>query len=178
MDKSIKPTGITYGVYLGIILSLITVVVYVIDLAIFAKWWYGILNFLILLAVSIMAVTKAKSLKSTYFTFKEAFSTYFITVVIGTLISSAVSLLLFNVIDPQAAGHLMELTIEATRNMLENLGVPEADIQEAITKLEGENQFSPGNYLIGYIYSLAVYAVVGLIIGLIFKEKNPENYNA
>lgn len=178
MENSIKSTGTTYGVYLGIILSLITVVVYAIDLAIFAEWWYGILNFLVLLVISIMAVIKAKSLKSNYFTFREAFSAYFITVVIGTLISSAVSLLLFNVIDPQAAEQLMELTVEATRNMMERFGVPQADIQEAITEMEGENQFSPGNYLTGYIFSLAIYAVIGLIIGLIFKEKNPQNYNA
>lgn len=178
MDKSIKSTGSNYGVYLGIILSLITVLIYAIDMSLFTKWWFGILNFLVLLVVSIMAVVKVKSLKSTYFTFREAFSTYFITVVIGTLISSAVSLLLFNVIDPQAAEQLMELTVEATREMMGKFGVPESDIQEAVKEMEKTNQFSPGNYLTGYIFSLAIYAVVGLIVGLIFKEKNPENYNA
>lgn len=172
MEKSIKSSAIPYGVYLGIVLVFITVFAYAIDLDIFTRWWFNIINFIAVLVIAVLAVTKTKQTKQDGFSFKEAFTSYFITVVIGTFISSIINLLLFNLIDPEAAGYIMEKTIEMTREMLEKFGTPREEIEKAVSELSGENQFSPANYARGYVFYLGFYALIGLIVALIFRDKN------
>lgn len=178
MQKSIKSIGTSYGLYLGLILSVIFVLIYAFHLELFTKWWLNILNFIVVIVISILAVTQAKKLNTTYFSFKEAFSTYFITVAIGLIISSAVGLLIFNVVDPGAAEQVSEMVAETMREMLEKFGTPQEDIDKALAEMEAGDQFSPVNYLKGLAFQLAFYAVIGLIIALIFREKNPDNFNA
>ncbi len=173
MEKPIKSIASTYGIYLGIILSLFTVIAYAIDLTLFTKWWFGILSILILIVVSIIAIRATKKQVSEVYTFKNAFTTYFITILIGTLISTVVSILIFNFIDPEAADTVKELTIDATRGMMEKFGAAESDINEALVKMEEDDQFSMINQLKRFVFSLAFLSVIGLIIALIFREKDP-----
>ena len=175
MEKPIKSIASTYGIYLGIILSLFTVVAYAVDLSLFTKWWFGIISIVILVTIAIMAIRTAKKQVSELFTFKKAFTTYFITILVGTLISTVVSILIFSFIDPEAAETVKELTIEASREMMENFGAPESDINEAIVQMEESNEFSLVNQLKRFVYSLAFLSLIGLIIALIFKEKEPNN---
>ena len=84
-------------------------------------------------------------------------------------------MILFNVIDPQAAETLTELTIESTRKMMEGFGAPEAQINETLQQMQDENQFSILNQLKGYGFQLILYALIGLIVALIFREKEPTN---
>lgn len=172
MEKSIKSVVAPYGVYLGFALALITVLAYSINLDFFTKWWFNILNFAVILLVATLAVKDVKKSSASGISFKEAFTAYFIPVVIGTLISSVVNLLLFNLIDPEAAAYIMEQSIEMSRSMMERFGMPESEIEKAMAELEGENQFSPGNYARGYVFWLGFYAVVGLIVALIFRNKH------
>ena len=174
MEKSPKSIGATYGVYLGVFMILLTVLAYAFSLELFTKWWYGIFSFLVLLVVSILAVRNAKKHKISYFSFKNAFTTYFITVFVGMLIATAFSILLFTVIDTEAAQVVNEKTIEASRSMMERFGAPEAEINKALAEMESNNQFSVGNQLKRFVYSLGFYLVIGLIIALIFKERNPD----
>lgn len=175
MEKPIKSVAVTYGIYLGIILSLLTVVAYAVDLSLFTKWWFGILSILILIVVSIVAIKTAKKQTSELFIFKNAFTTYFITILVGTLISTVMSILVFNFIDPEAAETVKELTIDTTRQMMENFGAAESDINEALVKMEQDDQFSIVNQLKRFVFSLAFLSLIGLILALIFREKEPIN---
>ena len=171
MEQSSKKLATSYGVYLGIALLLFTVLVYAIDLSMFTQWYMMFIPFIIILVLAIMAVKKAKIFSNHLFTFKDAFGTYFLTVFIGLLISSIFSFVLFSLIDPQAAETVKELTIETQVEMMEGFGVPESEINKAIEKTQNENSFSLKNIAIGFAVQLAVYSVIGLIIALIFREK-------
>ncbi|MCF4101795.1 DUF4199 domain-containing protein [Gillisia sp. M10.2A] len=173
MEKSVKSTAVTYGIYLGIALSILTIVAYAFNLALFTEWWFGIFSFVLLIVIGILAVKSAKKLKTTYFSFKSAFTTYFVTILIGTLISTVISILLFNFIDPEAAETVKELSIEAARGMMEKFNAPESDINTALAEMEKDNQFSLINQLKRYVFSLAFLSLIGLIIALIFREKDP-----
>lgn len=175
MNNSVKSVAVPYGVYLGLGLTLLTVLAYALDLELFTQWWFGVIGFVILLVIGTLAVKKAKTLKTDYFSFKDAFTAYFVTILIGTLISTLIGILLFAIIDPEAAQTINELTIEASRSMMEKFGAPEADINKALADLENDNQFSIMNQLKRFVFSLAFYSVIGLIIALIFREKNPNN---
>lgn len=173
MEKSIKSIVVPYGLYIGLALSLVTVLAYAVQIELFTKWWFAIISFVITLVIAIIAVRNAKKLLPERMTFKDAFSAYFIPIAIGAFISGLVSYLLFNIIDPMAAQTITEYTVEMTRNMLENFGATEADINTAIADLENNDQFSLLNHLKGYAFSLIFYALIGLIVALVFREKDP-----
>lgn len=173
MEKSVKSSGTTYGILLGIVLILITAVAYVFDLTLFTKWWFGLTSFVVLLVLGVIAVATAKKRQTKYFSFKDAFTTFFITILLGTLLMTIFSILLFSIFDTEAAKDVTQITMEASREMMEKFGSPEASINEALAKMEEDNQFSVSNQLIRFVSGLAFYSVLGLIVALIFKEKDP-----
>lgn len=173
MEKTIKSSAINYGIYLGLFLSLTSVLVYVINLELLTKWWLGIILFLVIIAFGIVSTAKAKSLLDGFISFKQAFSSYFITVAIGVLISMVVGILLYNVIDPDAAIVLKEKIVESTTQMMEGFGAPQSEIDKAITKLQEQDQFSIVSQLQSVAFQLIFYAVVGLIVALIMKKSDP-----
>ena len=170
---SFKKSALNYGIVLGIILALITAILYVIDIMTLTKWWLGIIMFFIALVISIVSVAKSKSLLGGFMSFKEAFTSYFITIAVGLLINVIVGILIFVLIDPESAEFLQERIIEISRNMMESFGAPKAEIEKAITKMEGENSYSLFSQLKTYVFQLAFYSVFGLLVALIFRKKDP-----
>lgn len=57
--------------------------------------------------------------------------------------------------------------------MMQKFGAPQSEIDKAIVAMEEDNQFSMMNYIKGWFGFLVFYAVVGLIVALIFREKDP-----
>lgn len=173
MEKSIKATATNYGLVLGLILALITVIAYAFMLELFTKWWLSILLFLIIVAMGTISSLKSKKLLGGYINFKTAFTSYFITILIGVLISTIVTIVIFNFIDTDAAAAYKELTLESQREMMENFGAPESQIEEAIAEAEKTNYFSLGNQAKSFAYTLVFFSVIGLIVALAVKKKDP-----
>ncbi|MCM8570778.1 DUF4199 domain-containing protein [Gramella jeungdoensis] len=175
MENPAKKISTSYGVYLGIGLVLILALAYAFDLSLFTKWWFGVGLLIFVVILASMSTSKAKKVSVSLFKFKDAFAAYFLTVFIGTLISLVFGMILFNIIDTEAAKTLTELTIESTRAMMEGFGAPEEQINEAIQKMQEENQYSLVNQLKGYGFQLILYALIGLIVALVFREKESTN---
>ncbi|SDR86576.1 DUF4199 domain-containing protein [Gramella sp. MAR_2010_147] len=175
MENPAKKISTSYGVYLGLALILIVVLAYAFDLTLFTKWWFGISLLAFVVIMATMSTSKAKKVSTSLFKFKDAFGAYFLTVFIGTFISLIFGIILFNVIDPDAAETLTELTIESTREMMAGFGAQEAQINEALEKMQNENQYSIMNQLKGYGFQLIMYAVIGLIVALVIREKDKTN---
>lgn len=169
----LRKSAVNYGVVLGIILALITTLMYVVNTELFTQWWIGIITLIIVVITGIVSTAKSKSLLGGFMSFKEAFSSYFITVAVGLLISTVVGILLFTVIDPELADYLNDRTIEITREFMEGFGAPEEEINKALAEMEGKNNFSLANQLKSYVFGLVFQAVIGLLVALIFKKKDP-----
>ncbi|WPY97511.1 MULTISPECIES: DUF4199 domain-containing protein [unclassified Christiangramia] len=175
METPAKKISSSYGLYLGLSLILIAVLAYAFDLSLFTKWWFGISMLVFVIIMACMSTNKAKKVSTNLFSFKDAYGAYFLTVFIGTFISLVFGIILFNVIDSDAARTLNELTIESTVKMMEGFGSPESQINETVKQLQETNQFSIMNQLKGYGFQLIMYAVIGLIVALIFREKDKTN---
>lgn len=121
-----------------------------------------------------MAVRSAKKVIVGFMSFKEAFTAYFITIVVGTLISTIVGIILFNFVDPETAEFINEQMVQMQSEMMASFGAPQEQIDKVVAELEKENQFAITSYLKSYFTQLAIYAVIGLIIALIFREKDPQ----
>jgi len=171
INEIIKRNGITYGIITGIGSALITTLIYSIDLKLFTSWWISLLSiaFYIIIAIILLTVTK-RELKG-IFPFKDAFTTYFISAVIGILISVAFNIILFNFIDPSAKESIKELSIKYAVKMMEKFGTPSSAINEAVKKLQENDQFSIIELLKGSVFSIVFSALFGLILAAFFKSK-------
>ncbi|MGK0252647.1 MAG: hypothetical protein ACI9OE_000088 [Mariniflexile sp.] len=174
MEKTLKSIATNYGLYLGVLLALLTVVSYAVNLELLTNMWYGFFILLAIIVFGIVSVAKSKQAQNGFATFKEAFTSYFITVLLGLVISTFVSYLLFNFIDTEASEVLKEKTIEKTVQMMESFNVPNEGIAEAVEKIESQDQFSIGNIIKGLAGYLVFFSIIGLIVAAAMKKSNPD----
>ena len=174
INETIKKNGIAFGITIGIVSALITSTIYAIDLNLFTSWWIGVLSILTYLILGIVLLSKTKKGLNNVFSFKDAFTTYFIATLIGILISTLFNVLLFNVIDPSARETLNELMIKYTVNMMQKFGTPASAINEAIAKLKENNPYSTLELLKGSVFSIVFSSIFGLILAAFFKSKSTQ----
>ena len=175
MEKTLRRLAINYGLYTGLILAAATIIGYTINLELLTKFWLGILLFLVILILGIVSVAKVKSLLKGFVSFKQAFTTWFLTIVVGVLISTIVNVVLFNFIDPEAAEIIKQAGIDTSISMMESFGAPQEAIDEAVKKMEAEdNMFSIGRLLKSLVWQFLFYAIIGLIVAAIMKKKDPD----
>jgi hypothetical protein len=175
MNEIIKKNGITFGIVTGLVSVLITTLIYIIDLKLFTSWWLGILNIIIYISIGVYLLLKTKKELNNVFPFKDAFTTYFISALIGVIISVAFNIILFNFIDPGAKDTIKELTIKFAVEMMQKFNAPAEAINQAVKDMQANDQFSIGQLLKGSIFSIAFSALFGLILAAIFKSKSPSS---
>jgi hypothetical protein len=171
MNEIIKKNGITFGVITGVLSILITASIYIVDLKLFTAWWIGLLSIAVYLAIGIYLLSKTKKELNGVFPFKDAFTTYFISAVIGIAISVVFNILLFNFIDTEAKDTVQDNLIEFQVNMLKKFNTPTDKIKEAVEKMTEENQFDIVPQIKGSAFSILFSAIFGLILAAIFKSK-------
>ncbi|WP_255702269.1 DUF4199 domain-containing protein [Flavobacterium wongokense] len=175
MNEIIKKNGITFGIVTGLVSVLITTLIYIIDLKLFTAWWLGVLNIIIYISIGVFLLVKTKKELHGVFPFKDAFTTYFISAVVGIIISVAFNIILFNFIDPGAKETIKELTIKFAVEMMEKFDAPKDAINQAIKDMQANDQFSIGQLLKGSVFSILFSAIFGLILAAIFKSKSPSS---
>jgi len=173
MNEIIKKNGVSFGIVTGLFSVLVTTLIYIIDLKLFTAWWLGLLNIVIYIAIGVYLLAKTKKDLKGIFPFKDAFTTYFISAVIGIVISVAFNIVLFNFIDPGAKDTIKELTIKFAVEMMEKFNTPREAINQAIKDMQQNDQFSIGQLLKGSVFSILFSAIFGLILAAIFKSKSP-----
>jgi hypothetical protein len=171
MNEIIKKNGISYGIITGVVAALITTLIYSIDLKLFTAWWISLLNISFYIIIGIVLLSKTKKELKGIFPFKDAFTTYFISAIVGVLISVAFNIVLFNFIDPSAKESIKELTIKYAVEMLEKFNTPSSAINEAVKKLQENDQFSIIELLKGSVFSIVIFSLFGLLLALIFRSK-------
>ncbi|GGG59186.1 DUF4199 domain-containing protein [Bizionia arctica] len=175
METSIKSNGINYGLYLGGALSLLTVFAYAVNIGLFTQWWYGVGLMILVIIFGIISAMTSKKLSGGFINFKDAFSSYFFTVAIGIIISSLVSYIIFNVIDPEAANILKDKLLDTQVEMMRSFGAPQETIAEVVEEMEKqENMFSLTKVLQSIAFQLLGFSVVGLIVALVVKKEDPQ----
>lgn len=171
MNEIIKKNGITYGIITGAVSALITTLIYSIDLKLFTSMWIGIVSIAIYVIIGIVLLSKTKQELKGIFSFKDAFTTYLISAVIGILISVLFNVVLFNLIDPAAKDSLKEITIKYSVEMMEKFNTPSSAINEAVKKLQESDPYSAIELIKGSVFKIAFSSLFGLLLALIFKSK-------
>ena len=174
MEKTVKSIALNYGLYLGGILALITVAIYAIDLNLMANMWLGIGMILFIIGMGIFATAKAKSAFDGFLSFKDAFTAYFITTIVGVTISSLFSVILYNFIDPDAAEQIKQITVDATIAMMEGWNLPPENIAKAVEEIEKTNPYGILTTLKNLVFWFVIQAILGLIVAAVMKKSNPD----
>lgn len=175
MEKTLKSSATSYGIYLALILSSLTIIGYAIYLDLFTKWWFGISQMILVIIFGIVSSVKARNLLGGFISFKNAFTAFFITIAIGIVIPALIGLVIFNFIDPDAAALLQEKIIETQLAMMENFGAPQSAIDEAMKQAEAQGSFfSISNSLKSIAYQLVGFSIVGLIVAAVVKRNDPD----
>ncbi|MFT4942744.1 MAG: hypothetical protein ACJAYD_000118 [Patiriisocius sp.] len=172
-NVTIKESAIQYGLILGGILAITTVLMYALNQELFLSAWIGVATIIVVIGAGIVSTAKAKDILGGIMTFKQAFSAYFITTAIGLLISTALGILIFAIIDPELANYLNGEAIEVARGLMERFNTPEAAIEEALKDMKDVDNFSIVSQGKSYLSGLIFQAVLGLLVGLIFKKRDP-----
>ena len=168
-----KKNAINHGTMLGLMLGLSTTLMYAFNSDLLVNKSVGILMTLLVIVMGIISTAKFKGILSGVMTFKEAFSSYFITTAVGLAISTAVGILIFTIIDPDLATSLNAYLLEiAQETMIRSKDSPE-EIEKQIANLSQVDNFSIASQAKSYVDRLIRYSVLGLLVGLIFKKAAP-----
>lgn len=174
MEKSLKAIATNYGLYLGIVLSLITIAIYAVNLDLMVNMWLGIGILLVVIVFGIVSTIKAKTVQNGFISFKEALTAYVVATAIGIGISTVVSFIVFNFVDPEAAEYIKEKTIEVTVTMLEGFNTPSDAIAKAVEDIENQNQYAPLNLLKSFAFGMVLQIIIGLIVAAVMKKNHPD----
>lgn len=165
-----KKIALNTGLLLGLTLTLLLTILYVIDLNLFTKSWVGIVNVAIITVFGVLAAVQYKKTLGGFITFKESFTSFFTAVVIGFLISTLFNILLFNVIDVEAKTILSENVIKYTVEMMQKFGAKAADINKVVEDMRASDSFGVAGQLKGFFFNVIFYSIIGLISSLIIKR--------
>ncbi len=187
MNAIIKQNGVNFGLILGFLLALVTLLGYAVNSDILVSTWSLVYVFLIIIIIGIIAIAYSKKGLGGFINFKQGFTTYFIMLVIGVFISVLVNFLIFNVVDTDFQEVMKQKTIEKVENQRDwaagkmiDAGSSESDIEEmekkmddAIEKVKTENQYGIGKQVQGFFTFTAFFSIFGLLLALILKRKDP-----
>jgi len=176
-NESVSRNGhaIKHGAIVGIVIAMLTFVIYAIDVALLADWKVGIFFLVAILVAVVIFGIKFRNQDTGYISFGGAFIYSFIFLAVAGLVGSISNILLYEVIDPDLRKTLTEVSIENTISMMEGFGAPSASIDEQVAELQ---ETLPGNFtalgvMKQYGWGLLIYAIISLITGLIIKKNEP-----
>lgn len=171
MNEIIKKNGITFGLIGGLISVLITLYAYLIDLSIFGSLWLLLIIFVTYLVLYIALLSKTKKELNNVFSFKDAFTTFFISMVIGVVISTIFNMILFNIVDLELAEKVKQITMESTSSFMKKMGAPNSEVIKAMKQIEETDNYSITKQIQGLLMNIVISSIFGLILAAIFKSK-------
>lgn len=167
--------GIKFGVVYGVLVSVLMLVLYLVnkEYVVSTGLTFGI-SFVIGTAILVMTGRSAKADNGGFLPFGEAFVTLVICFVVGSLITTIFSYLLFNFIDPSLQDLMKEKAVEMAESAAGMFGgsMNEDQLDEMREQMEETNVTSLSQLMVGWLTNSLMGAIYCLIIAAIIK-KNP-----
>ena len=173
METNMKNLSIEIGYKLGGILALSTILVYAIDFKLFLNPMFGVGFFIIIVAAGVYSTLQSRKINNGA-SFKQAFTSYFIAVAVGYLLGNLTTILVFVIIDPEAAKVLDEEMLIMTKEMLEGFGMSSDMIALSMDEASKKSNFSLSSIAMQYVVNLILFSLIGLVTSLIWKRDKTE----
>ena len=173
--EALRKNAANLGLFLGLTMILLTTVAYAVDLNLFTKWWFGTITMASVVVFGCISAVRNKRNAGGFLSFKETFTSFIITAVVGLFISTIYSLVLLNVIDPEAKNVITENVIKYTVDMMQGFGAKPSDINKMVEEMKNTDNFGPAGQLKGFLWNIVIYSIVGLIASLIIRRERPQS---
>jgi hypothetical protein len=174
MNPIVKKIAINFGLIGALVSIVYHLIAYVIGPHVLVKWWPGTLVLLISIAILIYVVIRAKNELGGYLSFKDGFSTFFLTMFIATSISTLFTITLMNVVDSDYRDKANQITLEFSIDFMDKMNTPEDIIDESIRKHEEVPPYSVKGLFRAFMVTIMLGALLALIVAAFVKKRNPE----
>ena len=185
MNTIIKQNGINFGLILGFLLILPIMLGYAVNISILVSYWTLAYTFFIVIIIGIISIAYTKKGLGGFINFRNAFTAYFLMLIISSLLSSLMNFTLFNVVDKDFTEVVKEKQIETVNGQrdwvmnkmgdapVEKIDEMDAKFDEAIEKIKLDNPYSLISIIKGFAIFVSIFSVFGLLLALILKKKDP-----
>lgn len=166
--------GLNAGLILGIVSVVLTFLIYFISPESLASFSTGMVILAIFLGALIFLGIQYRKSIGGFMDFGTGFKFAFIALVIAGLIGIVGNFLLYNVVDPELPGVLVEAQLETTMAMMERFGAADAMTPEQIDEIRSgaAANFTLVGQLKGFGFALIFYGIVALIVAAIIKKRD------
>lgn len=165
--------GLRWGAIFGLILVIISLLIYIIDITIIVSSYISILWLAIFIGFGIFVGRDLRSKLGGYLSFKSAFLHALVVFAIGGFIGTLFDFILYNYIDPEIIPILIDSQMETTMKAMETFGGGSTDMMDNMA--DGiEKGYTIQAQALGFLWKLVLYALGALIVGGINKKKNKE----
>jgi signal transduction histidine kinase len=162
----------TQGLVAAVANFALLMVLYLLNMNLLAEWWVGILALLIIVVFMFTGTSAARSANGGIFSFGQAWVASMSVAFIAQVVSAVLTLVLYQVIDPDLPKLLEEVTLEKTRAMMEGLGMSEDLLEPQMAEIKA--QMKEAYTLKGMVKNTAggmvMWGVISLLVAAISKR--------
>jgi ABC-type antimicrobial peptide transport system permease subunit len=138
------------------------------------SFWLIIVFVILFILFGVLAGLERKKTLGGYMSFKEGLQAVFLAFVIGSLITTIYSYILYNFLDPTLPDQLKHYSLETTESWMRKFKAPQDQIDEQLDKVAAQDfSMTLGKTVLNYLQGLIFYFVVAAIISLIIRKKRP-----
>jgi len=174
MGFNLKKNSADIGLKLGTLIFIISALFYLYDLKFFYNGTLSLISIPLIMGFGLYSIVNAKKLNNQFLSFKEAFTSYFICIVVGYLVISAGDIIIFKFVDPEAGKIINEELIIQTKIGFESLPqeyrLSDEVISSQLENMGNNPRYSYYSVFMQYMSTLLVNIFIGLISALILKK--------
>ena len=172
MTDPIKKIGFRNGFFLGSILILLSTYINFFHLELLTSVWLGFSTVFLLIAFGIISILQSKAKLGGLITFKESFSSYFFTILIGNLLSTLYLLALYLfILSPETKELILQGMRDFDISLLKQNLMPQKNIDDTLAFYKTYDPFATSIVFTGFIKYLLRDCLIGFLVALIFRNK-------
>ncbi len=176
MDTTSTPfaSAAKAGVYIGLIMVIISLLMYFIDYTILASFWFGIFALILFFGLILYAGFNFRKASGGFLDYGAAFQFAFVTLIVCGVISTLGNILLYQVIDPQLPELLVESQLESMLSMMDGFGAGDNMTGDQLDEMRKglEANYTLTGQVKSFGIGLILYAILSLILAAIIKKKD------
>jgi hypothetical protein len=134
--------------------------------------WLGFSTVFVLIVFGIVSILQTKVKLGGLITFKESFSSYFYTILIGNLMSTLYLLLLYVLLlSPETKELIRQGMRDFDISLLQQNQMSQKNIDDTLEFYKTYNPFTISTVFTGFIKYLLRDCLIGFLVALIFRNK-------
>jgi hypothetical protein len=175
MENNNIKQGVTYGIIGGLIFLVLSFGLWAVGSVENYVAVTGVTTFIPYLFIILLVVGfKLRKDNGGLYSFKDALQFTFVAYVVFAVMEAVGNYVLFAIVDPDMTAKVLEISVTKTLQMMEKFGASEAQIDEAVKRIQAEPKVTSFKQVfLGLGMSLVFNFVKALILSVIVK-KNEE----